>query len=68
MLYDVFYSLLAGTLYCDGISQPDYTCDYLPCGVELLSYLYKKAEDFSAHYSYPLLLQLLQDASQPYLK
>ena len=45
-----------------------YPSDDLPDGIDLLSYIYKQAENFNCHYTYHLMLSLLYDTSQPYLR
>ena len=45
-----------------------YPSDDLPDGIDLLSYIYKQAENFNCHHTYHLMLSLLYDTSQPYLR
>ena len=46
----------------------EYPPEELPVGIDLLSYIYEEAENYSCQYSYHLMLSLLYDTSKPYLR
>lgn len=59
---------LATLCHLQNNAVPCYPADEFPEGIDLLAYIYNEAENYSCHYSYHLLLSLLYDTSQPYLR